>query len=107
MEEKEISDEDNITITFDTENSFILASNNPDLTGLVSKIVSIKDECDFSALTVKTNNKEFDTNGFEEILKNSIFAFLNDIKINKENLQKALDSVKDKNGMKCEDENNK
>lgn len=108
MEEKKISEElNNITIIFDSKNSFVLASNNPDLDGLVSKIVSIKDECDFSKLTVTTKNKEFDIEGFEGILKKSISTFLNDIIINKENLQKAIDSIQDKNDMKGESENEK
>ena len=96
MVEKTI-DENNsdIVVIFDSQNSFTLTSNNPDLDGLISVIITIKDKCDFSKLKIETNNNEFDKKGFEGILKTSIFTFLNDIKINKENLHKAINSIKD------------
>ena len=95
MVEKTI-DENNsdIVVIFDSQNSFTLTSNNPDLDGLISVVITIKNKCDFSKLKIETNNNEFDKKGFEGILKTSISTFLNDIKINKENLQKAINSIK-------------
>ena len=108
MVEKKINEaSNNIKVIFDSENNFVLTSNNPDLDRLISVVVDIKDKCDFSKLKIETDNKEFDKDGFEVILKSSISSFLSDIKINKENLQKAINSIKDDKYNKGEEENEK
>ena len=108
MEEKKTNEiSNNIKIIFDSKNSFTLTSNNPDLDSLISLIVKIKDDCDFTKIKIETENKEFDKDGFEGIIKNSRTAFLNDIKINKENLQKAINSIKEENEHEGEKNNEK
>lgn len=94
MEEKINEQNNSLVIIFNSNNSFNLLSNNPDLDGLVEMVIKLKDNCDFSKIKVTTDNPDFDIKGFEGILKNSITSFLDDIKVNKESLQKALDSIK-------------
>lgn len=104
MEETKINEkEHDLVIIFDSKNSFNLSSNNPDLDGLIEMVIKLKGDCDFSKIKVETENPDFDIKGFEGILKNSIVNFLNDIKVNNENLQKALDSIKmDKDNLQFE-----
>lgn len=90
--DKIIQDND-IKIKFDAENEIILNSDNPDLNGFVSKVVELKEKCNFEQLSVETNNSDFDKEGFKGILLNSIKSFLEDIKISEEELKSALNSI--------------
>ena len=79
-----------VKILFDESNIFELSSNNPELDQLVKMIVSIKDKCDFSNIKVVCDKDDFDKYNFEEILKKSINDFIEEIKINHDNLEEAL-----------------
>jgi len=104
MEEMKTNEKTNsLVIIFDSKNKFNLSSNNPDLDGLIEMVIKLKDNCDFSKIRVETENSDFDIKGFEGILKNSITAFLDDIKVNEENFKKALYSIKNEEDiLQCE-----
>lgn len=95
MAEQKKEKNNDIKISIDSENFFILTSDNPDIDGLISKIVELKDSCDFNLLNIETENEDFDIEGFKEILIKSINEFLNAIKLNEENLQKFLNEISD------------
>lgn len=95
-----IVQDNSIKIIFDNDNKIELNSNNPDLNNFVSKVVELKDTCNFENLEVETDNPDFDKEGFKSIVITSIKSFLKDIEINEEELNKALNcinNVKDKN----------
>ena len=84
-----------ITIAFDKDNEINLNSDNPDLNVFVTKVIELKDSCNFELIEITTANEDFDKKGFKDIVLKSINSFLKDIEINEEQLEQALKSIKE------------
>ena len=70
-----------------------LTSNNPDLDKLVKIVVDNKDIINLDQLKVRTDNEDFDTPSFEDVLKTSLKEFLNKISINFQDLEKVMSTL--------------
>ena len=55
-----IVQDNSIKIIFDNDNKIELNSNNPDLNNFISKVVELKDTCNFENLEVETDYPDFD-----------------------------------------------
>ncbi len=82
-----------VKVTFDT-NSIKLSSNTPDISLLISKIIEYEEKIDLKKIKVESNDKDFDEEGFELVVKKAISCFLEDIKINDKKVKEAIDEVK-------------
>lgn len=88
--------EKTIKIKFNENCVVDFQSDTPDFKMLVGKIIENKD-MDFSLIDVTCEDDNFDANSFKSALIETIASFLNDLKINKENLDNYLKELDTKN----------
>lgn len=71
-----------------------LRSDAPDIAGLVSTIVEVKDELLPDNITVECEYKEFDKTSFKEILVDATTDFVDAIRLDKKKYEEAIASLK-------------
>lgn len=70
-----------------------LASDSPDLGSLIQAIVENRTAIDPEKIDVECDDKNFDCKGFAEIISVTAKSFLDELRIDKENLEAALAEI--------------
>jgi hypothetical protein len=77
------------------DQNFDLSTDNPSLDSLVDYVVNHRD-VDYSQLSVTCDGEDFDIESFRKALTEEIKELLIDIKINEDDLEKALEQIPDR-----------
>lgn len=86
-----------IKIDFGNSINVELDSELPDINEIVKTIVKERDKIDINKIEVTSENDNFDSEGFKQIIKDSFSKFIEEIKIDKnsiKNIQKKIDEIK-------------
>lgn len=80
-----------------TEDKIIdIDSNTPDMLNIINEIISIKDSIDINAITISCpTNTKFDKEGFENMIKEVIESYLEEIKIEKDTFDSVVKKIKE------------
>ena len=73
-----------------------LASNSPDLNGLVQAIVAKRNEIDPEKIKVECDDSKFDCEGFVGIISTATKSFLEELRIDKQKLDAALKEIQER-----------
>lgn len=86
-----------IKIDFGNSINVELDSELPDINEIVKTIVKERDKIDINKIKVTSENDNFDSEGFKQIIKDSFSKFIEEIKIDKnsiKNIQKEINAIK-------------
>ncbi len=84
--------ENNITVELKENIKINISSDSPDFSELVKKIIEI-DDLDLDKIVVESTDTQFDKNSFEEALKEAIKEIKDELRINREKFEIALDEL--------------
>ena len=84
--------ENNIIVELKENIKINISSDSPDFSELVKKIIEI-DDLDLDKIVVKSTDTQFDKNSFEEAIKEAIKEIKDDLRINREKFEIALDEL--------------
>lgn len=84
--------ENNITVVLKENIKINISSDSPDFSELVKKIIEI-DDLDLDKIVVESTDTQFDKNSFEEALKEAIKEIKDELRINREKFEIALDEL--------------
>jgi N-acetylglutamate synthase-like GNAT family acetyltransferase len=69
-------------------------NSNPSFSELIKEIVKNIDKIDLTKISVKSSDENFDNEGFEEILKDSIKEFIDKAKIESDSIESIKTKIK-------------
>lgn len=84
--------ENNITVELKENIKINISSDSPDFSELVKKIIEI-DDLNLDKIVVESTDTQFDKNSFEEALKEAIKEIKDELRINREKFEIALDEL--------------
>lgn len=84
--------ENNIIVELKENIKINISSDSPDFSELVKKIIEI-DDLDLDKIVVKSTDTQFDKNSFEEAIKEAIKEIKDELRINREKFEIALDEL--------------
>lgn len=84
--------ENNIIVELKENIKINISSDSPDFSELVKKIIEI-DDLDLDKIVVESTDTQFDKNSFEEALKEAIKEIKDELRINREKFEIALDEL--------------
>lgn len=84
--------ENNIIVELKENIKINISSDSPDFSELVKKIIEI-DDLDLDKIVVESMDTQFDKNSFEEAIKEAIKEIKDELRINREKFEIALDKL--------------
>lgn len=84
--------ENNIIVELKENIKINISSDSPDFSELVKKIIEI-DDLDLDKIVVGSTDTQFDKNSFEEAIKEAIKEIKDELRINREKFEIALDEL--------------
>ena len=84
--------ENNIIVELKENIKINISSDSPAFSELVKKIIEI-DDLDLDKIVVKSTDTQFDKNSFEEAIKEAIKEIKDELRINREKFEIALDEL--------------
>ena len=84
--------ENNIIVELKENIKINISSDSPDFSELVKKIIEI-DDLDLDKIVVESTDTQFDKNSFEEAIKEAIKEIKDELRINREKFEIALDEL--------------
>ena len=90
-------EQNSIEVILNNDSKVILSSNTPDIQNLITEIVKNRNSINYNQISVNASwQSDFDKKGFETLIKDLVKDYINQLKIENEAYQLAIDSIKEK-----------